>query len=40
MDKNLIQTAHLNKEYMYLLIKESVKHTMQNKIVYKIKGRV
>ena len=38
--KHDINCTFTYKEKVYLLIKESVKHTMHNKIVYKFKGRV
>ena len=38
--KHDINCTFTYKDYMKLLIKESVKHTMHNEIVYKFKGRV
>ena len=38
--KHSITFTFTYKDYMSLLIKENVKHTMHNKIVYNFKGRV
>ena len=38
--KHDINCTLTNKDYMKLIIKEIVTHTMLNKLVYKIKGRV
>ena len=38
--KHVINCTFTYKDQMKLLLKESVKHTMHNLMVYKLKGRV
>ena len=38
--KHEINCTFTYKDYMKFFVKESVKHTMHNKILYKLKGRV